>query len=243
MIRPIDPMYKPMNPSGFPVNIKDRSLPFLSLLGLVVLLLGSGCSTSPKMDQDEQESQRVVLSSDPVKRISQWKHLIEQNQSVPAEEKLVLVNNFFNQLDFVDDATHWGREDYWATPAETLVSNGGDCEDFTIAKYFTLRRMEIPERKVRLTYVKSLTLNQPHMVLSYFHDPTAEPLVLDNLVKTIVPASDRLDLVPVYSFNGNGIWLAKRRDYTKRLRDSSDLRLWQDLLKRMRRDGQTIPSF
>lgn len=117
-------------------------------------------------------------------------------------------------------------------PLETLVSNGGDCEDFTIAKYFTLKNLEIPDRKMRLTYVKSLTRNQPHMVLNYYHTPSSEPLVLDNLQDRIMPASQRKDLVPVYSFNDTGLWLSQNRGYSPPVRDASRLKLWQEVLQR-----------
>ncbi|MBI4206399.1 MAG: transglutaminase-like cysteine peptidase [Betaproteobacteria bacterium] len=109
----------------------------------------------------------------------------------------------------MDDIIHWGKEDYWATPIEFLSTNAGDCEDFSIAKYFTLRALGVPDDRLRLTYVKELVqYNQAHMVVAYFPSPDAEPLVLDNINKTIQPASARSDLLPVYSFNGSNLWLA-----------------------------------
>ena len=71
--------------------------------------------------------------------------------------------------------------------------------------------MGIPAKNMRLTYVKALRLNQAHMVLTYFISPENDPLVLDNLDKKISPAAIRDDLQPVYSFNGDGLWLAKKR--------------------------------
>jgi predicted transglutaminase-like cysteine proteinase len=167
-------------------------------------------------------------------RVVYWQELIRSGAGLPDMEKLRKVNDFFNALDFVNDIDHWGKKDYWATPLETLVSNGGDCEDFSIAKYFTLLEMGIPAKKMRLTYVKALRLNQAHMVLTYFPAPDDDPLVLDNLNKEISPAAMRDDLQPVYSFNGDGLWLAKARlADSKQVGRADRLAPWRDVIARI----------
>lgn len=198
---------------------------FWTLLLLLVLVNGCAKKTPAPVTEEYDKAAR--------ERIAQWKTLIQETRNAPISEQLVAVNRFFNRLHFVSDLSHWAQEDYWATPLETVVSNGGDCEDFTIAKYFTLRHLKVPDEKMRLTYVKSLTLNQPHMVLNYYQHPSADPLVLDNLQKRILPASQRKDLIPVYSFNGTGLWLAKYSENGKPARKASRLKRWQDLLQRM----------
>lgn len=148
-------------------------------------------------------------------------------------EKMMRINAFFNQVPWIADIDHWEKEDYWATPVEKLVTWGGDCEDYSVAKYFALKELGVPEDKLRLTYVKAIKLRVAHMVLTYFSEPTAMPLVLDNIIPEIRPANTRKDLIPVYSFNGDGLWLAKARGTGKRVGDSKKLSLWQDLIKRM----------
>lgn len=167
------------------------------------------------------------------RRVSFWNELITGNQRIDEREKLRIVNDFFNKLSFVTDIDHWGKEDYWATPLQMLVSNGGDCEDFSIAKYFTLREMGIPAKRMRLTYVKAVELNQAHMVLTYFETPDADPLVLDNLDTEIRAASDRKDLLPVYSFNGNGLWLAKFRGNDQQIGHADRLSRWKEVIARI----------
>ena len=167
------------------------------------------------------------------RRLLAWQTLIQEQSSAREREKLRLVNCFFNKLAFIDDAIHWHKEDYWATPVEFLASGGGDCEDFALAKYFTLKIMGVPEEKMNMTYVKALKLNKAHMVLTYYPTPGAEPLILDNLVAGIEPASKRTDLLPVYSFNGVGLWLAKQRGRGKMVGNSERLKRWQELLERM----------
>ena len=166
------------------------------------------------------------------KRLLDWQNLI-QTEGDNTLDKLDKVNRFMNKIPFISDAIHWGKDDYWATPVEFLASNGGDCEDFAIAKYFTLIKLGIAENQLTLTYVKALRLNQAHMVLTYYPAPGKEPLVLDNLVDTIERSSKRTDLLPVYSFNGIGLWLAKQRNKGKLIGDSSRLKRWQDMLDRM----------
>jgi len=173
------------------------------------------------------------------KRFRAWRDLIQKSQSLPEEEKLKEVNNFFNMaVLFVSDADLWGLDDYWATPFECLGKGAGDCEDFSIAKYFTLRELGVPDEKLRLTYVKALApYNQAHMVCTYFPSPTSAPLVLDNLVGEIEPATNRKDLVPVYSFNGSGLWLAKARGTGQEVKGGTGrLAMWQSLKDRMGKD-------
>lgn len=165
-------------------------------------------------------------------RILAWRRLVENSKNLPIAEKLKVVNDFFNQLDFVSDIKHWGKEDYWATPIEFLATNGGDCEDFTIAKYFTLRELGVPDEKLRLVYVKALTLNQHHMVLAYYLKPTSIPVILDNLDRELQPASKRNDLKPIYSFNAKNLWLAKEKGRGQLVGGSSRLSLWTDLNNR-----------
>jgi predicted transglutaminase-like cysteine proteinase len=166
-------------------------------------------------------------------RIRQWCELVDAGRHYPEQLKLEHVNQLINQAEFIYDAPQWGEADYWATPFELLVENRGDCEDFTIAKYFTLREMGMPDNRLRLTYVKAIKLNQAHMVLSYYAEPGAVPLVLDNLDEQIRPAVQRTDLIPIFSFNGSGLWTAKARGDGKLVGSADRLAVWNELRNRM----------
>lgn len=167
------------------------------------------------------------------KRLLDWRELMISGHNKPELQKLELVNRFFNQVIFVSDHEHWGVEDYWATPVEMLATNGGDCEDFAIAKYFTLVEMGVPIDRLQIAYVKALSLNQAHMVLTYYPTPEAIPQVLDNLIPEIRSATLRRDLVPVYSFNGDGLWLAKERGLGRNVGKSDRISLWRTLEARI----------
>ncbi|WP_341502071.1 transglutaminase-like cysteine peptidase [Gallaecimonas sp. GXIMD4217] len=168
------------------------------------------------------------------RRLNAWQQLIGEQQGQDERAQLSAVNDFFNLFQYVDDQSLWGRNDYWATPIEFIGAAAGDCEDYTIAKYFSLLELGVPEDKMRLTYVKATQLNQYHMVLAYYPSQGAAPLILDNLIGEIKPATERGDLLPIYSFNGTRLWLAKERGRGELVGKSSRLSLWNDLNSRFR---------
>ncbi|MBC8319017.1 MAG: transglutaminase-like cysteine peptidase, partial [Desulfobulbaceae bacterium] len=186
---------------------------FLLALLFAFLVVAAPVFTGEKFSISKEilEASEEKYGRDARLRLISWENVILEDTSATDREKIEKVNHFFNQLEFVSDSVHWGENDYWATPIEFLGSGGGDCEDFSLSKYFTLLAMGISEKKLNLTYVKALKLNQHHMVLTYFSMPDEEPLVLDNLTDLVLPASQRMDLLPIYSFNGIGLWLSKQR--------------------------------
>ena len=171
-------------------------------------------------------------------RIKTWRETIDSLASASEIDKLRAVNRFFNQLHFVNDNKLWGKKDYWATPLEFLGVNGGDCEDFTISKYFSLLELGVSDKKLRLAYVKAIRLNEFHMVLTYYSTPGSVPLVLDNINPVVLPATRRDDLLPIYSFNGQNLWLMKEKTGGKLAGKSSRLSLWNEL--RSRKDALTL---
>jgi len=197
----------------------------------IVIILASlvACASAPK----DRGFAKDGINSETRLRVEAWETLIEKGRKSSDINKLNSVNEFVNEVAFVDDIDHWKKEDYWATPLQTIVTKAGDCEDLSIAKYFTLTAMGLDKNKLRLTYVKALKINKAHMVVSYFAEPNSEPLVLDNLNINILPASQRQDLLPVYSFNVEGMWTAKRESAGQYAGTSSRMGLWQGLLRSM----------
>ena len=171
--------------------------------------------------------------------IAAWRQLIEESRALPDSEKVTKVNTFFNRrVLFKSDMEVYNQEDYWATPLEFMGNGAGDCEDFAISKYMTLQMLGIGNEHLRLVYVRykvGSTTPIAHMVLGYYPQPTEEPLILDNLISSVRPASMRTDLSPVFSFNSDGLWVggaaASSADPTARLSR------WRDVLVRMRQEG------
>ena len=144
-------------------------------------------------------------------------------------------NDFYNQVPYFSDLEHWGVDDYWATPVELVASFGGDCEDYAIAKYMTLKDLGVPIDRLRITYVRAINIGETHMVLAYYPKPDADPWILDNLIPEIKPASQRKDLVPVYSFNDDDLWLPNG---TARKGGATTVRLWKDVIDKMIKESK-----
>ncbi len=168
---------------------------------------------------------------------------VNQLKSASELEKITGINDFFNtEIKYFDeDINIWGQSDYWATPLESLGKERGDCEDFSIAKYVFLRELDIPNERLKLTYVRA-QIGGPHsrvfaahMVLIYYATPIAEPLILDNLIPSIRPASRRTDLIPVFSFNSEGLWVGAAN--TPMGESLNNLSRWRNVLARIHADG------
>ncbi len=144
------------------------------------------------------------------------------------------INQIANRARYVTDPQLWQSEDYWATPVEFTAIAAGDCEDYSLAKYFALRELGMPADKLRITYVRLLRQGrlENHMVLAYYPEPGAEPWVLDNLEKRFMPARERPDLTPVYSFNDDRVWKVQTGG-DRELGSPQQLRKWRELLDRV----------
>ena len=208
--------------------------------GLLCLLVVAAAGAIPQLDQLQSLAvQRYGIRIGQV--IAEWRASIPNPAHESDRTKLEDVNSYINaRLRYVEDIHLWGQEDYWATLLESSSKGAGDCEDCAIAKYVTLLSAGVPESRLRMTYVRALMqingVEQGigHMVLAYYAEPSSEPLVLDNLVRDIRPASRRPDLIPVYSFNQTGMWTkgatASFGDPTARISK------WRDVLTRLQNE-------
>lgn len=145
-----------------------------------------------------------------LKAVEELQPLLASLGSKGAAMQLEAINHFFNShIEFATDRQTWGQEDYWASPLQSLAKGSGDCEDYAIAKYFSLLAVGVPVSRLRLVYVRARLDNgtaQPHMVLAYYPAAGTEVQVLDNLIDSVLPASRRSDLTPIFSFNSDGLW-------------------------------------
>lgn len=187
-----------------------------------------------------ERTMRSRYGAQGVQGLQNWLGLLQEQRGLSQEQQLERVNAFWNRSVLAsDDPAVWGEADYWATPLESLGKRSGDCEDFVIGKYCTLLHLGVPVEKLRLIYVRARlgglgsTQSIAHMVLGFYPTPDAIPLVLDNLVGEILPASERGDLTPVFSFNGQGIYVAGASQKAPVER----IGRWQGLLARMHQEG------
>lgn len=215
---------------------------FLLLLLIAVVLV---LPPNPVAAYDTPQLQATLrkLGGNP-QALIHWQQLVQESKVLPIQARLKRINEFFNRrVRFASDQEAWNQSDYWATPMETLAKGAGDCEDFTIAKYFTLLSADVPVEQLRLIYVKARlggmnsNVQQAHMVLAYYPSPDAEPLILDNLITDIRPASRRNDLSPVFSFNSQGVFNGINAQTTEEKGSITQLSRWSELLKRARAEG------
>jgi predicted transglutaminase-like cysteine proteinase len=216
--------------------------------GLIVLAFVSGMvnATGFGVTLSDAAIQRAgqKYGKTAIKRLTAWQKLMQDNKDKDVLEKLRLVNDFFNlYVKYVSDQKHWKTKDYWATPLETLGTQGGDCEDYAIAKYLTLREMGLDDGNLRITYVKYRKRNtgyeEAHMVLSYYESFNKEPYILDNINKQLLKASLRKDLIPVYSFNADGLWVSKGGGAGQKAGSSSRIKAWNKVRDKLASQAST----
>ena len=207
------------------------------LVSFVIIFFSSLFSTASKtfnIDENQLKNIENKFGSQGRKIVEEWDSMLETSKNENILNKIKNVNDFFNQIPYKTDVVHWKKQDYWATPFEFMGTGGGDCEDYAIAKYFSLIKLGIPDEKLRITYVSYKKANskfeQAHMVLTYYHKVGVEPVVLDNIDKTLQVASKRTDLKPVYSFNASGLWQAKTKGEARV--GNNELKSWKDLMSR-----------
>ncbi len=172
-----------------------------------------------------------------LKRVKIWDKVVTKTKPKKILRKLKNVNDFFNKIPYKTDIKHWGKKDYWATPFEFMGTGAGDCEDYSIAKYYTLKKLGVKEDKLRIMYVKlqrkRTKYEESHMVLTYYDKPTSTPIVLDNVNKKLQLASKRKDLKPIYSFNAGGLWKAQNKGKSSKKVGKNNLKSWNDLMNRI----------
>lgn len=206
----------------------------------LALTIGIGIAAAELDYARLQETLIAKFGPARVPLLKDWQSLLAASRTLPEAEKLRRINDFFNRnTGFDEDVTVWGQSDYWATPLDTLGRGRGDCEDFSIAKYYSLKQLGVPTTKLRLIYVKAVQSGgqRAHMVLAYYASPSAEPLVLDNLDPAIKPASKRPDLIPVFSFNSQGVFAGVAGNAAASAGGTGKLSRWEDLMRRARTEG------
>lgn len=63
------------------------------------------------------------------------------------------VNNFFNKFPYKSDIKQYSHKEYWASPKEFLLNNGGDCEDYVLAKYELLKELGFKKQYLLFKYI------------------------------------------------------------------------------------------
>ncbi|MBL1147889.1 MAG: hypothetical protein HND56_03695 [Pseudomonadota bacterium] len=154
---------------------------------------------------DRFEKQLTAHSGATAPRLQLWKAELSRIRHLSTADKIAAVNNYINKVQYITDAKNWGQTDHWATPVE-FFSRGGDCEDFAIAKYASLRALGVPAERLRIAIVHDKIKNIPHAVLIVYAE-NGQSYVLDNQDKAMRNINNVTRYKPIFSINQGSWWM------------------------------------
>jgi predicted transglutaminase-like cysteine proteinase len=132
-----------------------------------------------------------------------WRRFLEEIRNSDRWGQLIAVNAFMNTRRYMPDERNWGVKDYWATPGE-FMARSGDCEDYAIAKYISLKELGWAEGDLRVVVVRDSILKVAHAVLVAFYG--GRTWVLDNQTSRVKETVDVRHYQPVFSINETAWW-------------------------------------
>lgn len=206
-------------------------MPWLAALALVVVTLCSstvraadglfGTSTFQLASLDGPSEWRRVLGAIAEERkryaacdrdraqcgskgLVNWRRLIRDLRGKSPRAQLAAVNTHFNASRHIPDQVNWNRSDYWATPLE-FFRRSGDCEDYAIGKYLTLRDLGFAAEDMRIVVLRDTKRDVVHAVLSVALD--GDYRILDNLFADVLSHRELPDYAPYYSVNEASRWI------------------------------------
>lgn len=172
--------------------------------------VASGISSFPKWTGmlSRFETERIKAEADCSTRnrscsLKKWLEAMESFENLPEREQVKRVNDYANHTPYVLDIVNWGMDDYWATPLQFFAKNG-DCEDYAIVKYKSLRQLGFPASKLRVVILNDQNLGILHAVLAVYLD--GDIYILDNQIKQMVSHKRIRHYQPIYSINEEKWW-------------------------------------
>lgn len=139
--------------------------------------------------------------------LKEWKEFLQSIGGQDKRSQVSAVNTYMNRQRYLTDPRNYGVKDYWATPGQFFKRNG-DCEDYAIAKFMSLRALGFTNRDMRIVVLQDLNLRIGHAILVVHLN--GEALVLDNQVRSVVRAEAIRHYRPIYSINEHNWWLHRR---------------------------------
>ncbi len=136
--------------------------------------------------------------------LKRWYSFLDSIRELPVDEQIEAVNKYANKKRYVLDIDNYGKEDYWAVAREFFY-NGGDCEDYAITKFFSLRWLKIPLADIRIVILQDTNLRISHAVLAVWTGN--DVLILDNQSKEVLSHRRIAHYIPLYSVNEEKWWL------------------------------------
>ncbi len=141
-------------------------------------------------------------------QLAQLQSKLSKYKNMSLKDKVVGVNTLLNARPYVEDTRNYGKTDYWATPVE-FMQRGGDCEDYAIAKYASLRALGVPAEQMRVAIVYDKKMRLHHAILIVY-DTNNRAYVLDNQERAVKDLASVNRYKPIYSINQKNWWLHKK---------------------------------
>ena len=206
-----------------------------SLILLVLFLFSNSFAYEFKLNQkDKNLIEKSTQKSFILKRLAKYEEVRNKARNLDINKKLTQINLFINGSLAEFDNASMGIDDYWMTPKEFFIKGHGDCEDYVIAKYFTLLELGVKKENLYPAIVKVQGSASLHLVLLYVEDKNKSPLVLDNLSFKILPFSKRTDLTPIAAFNQIDSYTLTREKFLQKANvDWGKENKWEKLLNRV----------
>ncbi|MCT7610899.1 transglutaminase-like cysteine peptidase [Aliarcobacter butzleri] len=206
-----------------------------SLILLVLFLFSNSFAYEFKLNQkDKNLIEKSTQKSFILKRLAKYEEVKNKARNLDVNKKLTQINLFINGSLAEFDNASMGIDDYWMTPKEFFIKGHGDCEDYVIAKYFTLLELGVKKENLYPAIVKVEGSASLHLVLLYVEDKNKSPLVLDNLSFKILPFSKRTDLTPIAAFNEIDSYTLTREKFLQKANvDWGKENKWEKLLNRV----------
>ena len=139
--------------------------------------------------------------------LAYWGEFIEQLADASPMEQLDRINRYMNEAPYITDPRNYSKKDYWATPKQ-FFDRDGDCEDYAIAKFTSLRALGWDNAHLRIVVLQDLNLKIAHAVLAAYVD--GEVWILDNQLKQIVTADSIHHYRPLFSLNEAAWWIHRQ---------------------------------
>jgi predicted transglutaminase-like cysteine proteinase len=136
-----------------------------------------------------------------------WVEKLAEWRGLSRDEQMRLVNRWFNQRPYIEDRDNWGQNDFWVPPG-VFLQRSGDCEDYAIAKYYTLKALGWEESSLRLVVLRDRVRGIAHAVLAVRLNGTQ--YILDNLSTEPLPDSMIRQYAPYYAINATHRWVFMR---------------------------------
>ncbi|MFW3344331.1 transglutaminase-like cysteine peptidase [Aliarcobacter butzleri] len=206
-----------------------------SLILLVLFLFSNSFAYEFKLNQkDKNLIEKSTQKSFILKRLAKYEEVRNKARNLDINKKLTQINLFINGSLAEFDNASMGIDDYWMTPKEFFIKGHGDCEDYVIAKYFTLLELGVKKENLYPAIVSVKGSSGFHLVLLYVEDKNKSPLVLDNLSFKILPFSKRTDLTPIAAFNEIDSYTLTREKFLQKANvDWGKENKWEKLLNRV----------